>query len=139
MDIVALGTGIAALVLAAFTLFKKRRRRRGVNGISVAAVVLQRRKGTCQVVSKDDPIRAGRGAVIIWEVYNGCDTTQEVTLTNFHPSNPLERQPPPRSVPAGQTRRIPENVRTDAALRTYHYAIALNGTVQTDPDIIIEY
>jgi hypothetical protein len=138
VEIAALTTGIAGLLLAVFAFFRDRRRR-GVRGVETAAVVLQSRNGTCQVVAKDNPIHAGRGAVIMWAVDNRCDTTQEVTLTNFRPSNPLDRRPPPRSIPGGQTRFVTELVRPNAEDGTYHYAIALNGVVQTDPEIIIEY
>jgi hypothetical protein len=138
IELVALATGIAAILLAGFALFGTRGTP-GVMGVHVASVSLQERGGACRVVAKDDPIVAGRGAVIIWAVENGCSTEQEVSLTGFSPSNPLERVPPPRRVPPGQTRHIAERVRGNAADGTYHYALALNGAVQQDPDIIIEY
>lgn len=137
IDHVALGVGVLALMTAG--LVYNRSIRPPAPSSPLAVVVLGDVDGGCQVMAKDNPIKASRSANVVWVVMNTCATDQAFGVGEFLDGEPFIPGNTERAVPAGTQRVLALKVKQDAPVQTYRYAIFLNKVRQMDPEIIIEY
>jgi hypothetical protein len=89
-----------------------------------------------------DRIKAKRGGVVQWDVTNNCSADAAVAVGDFirkggGADDPFVAGRTNCSAVPGKGCMITLHVKGEAGIRTYSYAVSINGTKQ-DPDLIIE-
>jgi hypothetical protein len=104
-----------------------------------ATAVIHERNHAPVVDTCPERIVARRNDPVSWAITNAGSQRVTVMLAEFG-DDPLEKTDRDRAVDVdpGETKRIHDKVKSDAAFKLYHYEIYLNGSPALDPEITIK-
>ena len=144
--------GLAALIGAAWALFRRKPRRHGSGGgppqpeqRTRTAIVIGGSATAPVITLLPQRLSARRGAELTWDVTNRTGASQEISLEKFTrvsgppPAHaPLTKSDAERRVRTDSAAIITDRVRGNASGGTYKYSIWLNGSEAVDPEIVIQ-